>query len=54
MCDFTFSEIKETLESLNISFTESNNEEKKKAAEKLEILSKQSLIKARIYIITLE
>ena len=42
MSEYTSQEINETLESLNISFTGSNNEEKRKAAEKLELLSKQS------------
>jgi hypothetical protein len=43
MSEYTTHEIKETLESLNISFIGTNNEEKKKAAEKLELLSNQLL-----------
>ena len=41
MSDYTTQEIRETLECLNISFTGINNEERKKAGEKLELLSKQ-------------
>jgi len=36
---YSSQDIKETLECLNVSFTSSNNADKKKAVEKLEILS---------------
>ena len=38
--EYTAQEIQETLDSLQISFTSSNNDDKKKALETLEFLSK--------------